>query len=104
MFIYPHTHSQILACIWMVVYLLNVAVRSKLARGKRLHLLSVTVWSELARGKGLRFLTVAVLNELAKRTKGCISLIQSQGGRKLQIFGTESSDKGLNFNLYIQNK
>ncbi len=36
MLIYPPAHSQALARIWMVVYLLNVAVWSELARGKGL--------------------------------------------------------------------
>ena len=52
MLIYPPARSQAVARIWMIVYLLNVAVRSELARGKGLHPLSVAVRSELARVKG----------------------------------------------------
>ena len=36
MLIYPAAHSQALARIWIVVYLLNIAVKSELARGKGL--------------------------------------------------------------------
>lgn len=50
MLIYPPARSQALARIWMAVYLLNVAVRSELARGKGLHLLGVAMRSELLRG------------------------------------------------------
>ena len=84
MLIYHPARSQALARIWMVLYLLNVAVRSELARGKGLHLLSVAVRSELARG-----------------TRGRTSFIRSQGGRMLHILGTESSGKGLTSNLQV---
>ncbi len=50
MLIYPPARSQALARILMAVYLLNVAVRSELARGKGLHLLGVVVRNELLRG------------------------------------------------------
>lgn len=50
MLIYPPARSQALARILMAVYLLNVAVRSELARGKVLHLLGVVVRNELLRG------------------------------------------------------
>ena len=99
MLIYPPAHSQALARIWMVVYLLDVAVRSELARGKGLHLLSVAVRSELARSKGLRLLSAAVRGELARRIRGRASLIRSQGSRRLHILGTESSGKGVTSNL-----
>ena len=76
MLIYPPAHYQALARIWMVVYLLNVTVRSELARGKGLHLLSVAVRSELARG-----------------TRGRTSLIRSQGGRRLHTSNLCTRDK-----------
>ena len=50
MLIYPPARSQALARIWMAMYLLNVVVRSELARGERLHLLCIAVRSELVRG------------------------------------------------------
>lgn len=76
--IYPLARSEALARIWMAVYLLDVAVRSELARGKGLHLLGVAVRSELVRG-----------------TRDHTSLIRSQGYRRLHILGTESKGKGL---------
>ncbi len=76
MLIYPPAHSQALARIWMVVYLLNVAVRSELTRGQGLHLLSIAVRSELARG-----------------TRGRTSLIRSQGGSRLHTSNLCKQDK-----------
>lgn len=74
MSIYPPAHSQALARIWMILCLLNIAVRSELASSRGLHLLSVTVRSEMARG-----------------TRSRTSLMRSQGDRRL----TESNGKEL---------
>ena len=83
--IYPPARSHALTCIQMVVYLLNVAVRSELARGKGLHLLSIAVLSELARGTRGRTSLILLLDRGAK--------INAQGGyygNALHIEGTRT--------------
>ena len=50
MLIYPSARSQLLACIWIAVYLLNVTVQRENARVIEVHPLILAVRNEMNKG------------------------------------------------------
>lgn len=78
MLICPLAWAQALACIWMILCLLNIAVRSELARDRGRHLLSIAIQvrSEMARGTGGRTSLIR-----SQEARGCTANLCTVHGR-----------------------